>query len=336
MSVQTSVADNRVPAPGQQQAVIEAEFTEQIQRLIENIEKVVFGKHDVVKLCVAGLLARGHILIEDVPGIGKTTIAQGIARSMDCEFSRIQFTSDMLPSDILGVSVLAPKTNEFEFRPGPIFANVVLADEINRTPPKTQSALLEAMSEYQVSVDGHTHPLPLPFIVMATQNPIEYEGTYTLPESQLDRFMLRVEVGYPPAGDELKIMRRRDPAKALLDLQPVVTAAELLELQNRVGRVLVDDSVAEYILAIVEGTRNHPQVQLGASPRASLSYYEACQAWAMTEGRDYVTPGDVKKMAVSVLGHRVLVKSRGADLATAARERARVVIEIVGAIPLPV
>lgn len=306
-----------------------------IQRLIENIERVVFGKHDVVKLCITGLLARGHILIEDVPGIGKTTIAQAIARSMQCTFSRIQFTSDMLPSDILGVSVLDPRTNEFVFRKGPIFANVVLADEINRTPPKTQSALLEAMGEYQVSLDGKPYDLPLPFIVMATQNPVEYEGTYTLPESQLDRFMLRVTMGYPPSEDELRIMRRRDPRKELENLRPVLTGDELVALQDEVGQVRVDESVARYILDIIQGTREHEQVMLGASPRGSLTFYEACQARAVVEGRDFVTPGDVKTMAVPLLAHRILVKSRGADLAAAADERARVIMDVVRRTAVP-
>lgn len=307
-----------------------------ITRLVDNIEQVIFGKRDVVKMCVTGLLARGHILIEDIPGIGKTTLAQGLARSIACTFTRVQFTSDMLPSDIIGVSVLNPKTAEFEFRPGPIFANVVLADEINRTPPKTQSALLEAMSECRVSVDGVTRAVPQPFIVLATQNPIEYEGTYTLPESQLDRFMLRVEVGYPPAEDELHIMRRRDPVQALERLQPVLTAEEVIELQGKVGDVLVEDSVARYMLNIIHGTRRNDHIQLGASPRASLALFEACQAHALVEGRDFVTPGDVKHMAVPVLSHRLIVKSRGGDLVSAARERARVVVEVVNSVPIPV
>lgn len=314
---------------------MEEQFAAQVKRLIANIEQVVYGKHEVVKLCVTGLLARGHILIEDVPGIGKTTIAQSIARSIDCSFSRIQFTNDMLPSDILGVSILDPKTNNFTFREGPIFASVVLADEVNRTPPKTQSALLEAMSEYQVSIDGQPHPLPRPFMVLATQNPIEYEGTYILPESQLDRFLLRTEMGYPPAEDELRIMRRRDSLKAIHDLAPVLRAEELLRLQEQVGTVRVDDSVAQYMLAIVHGTRTHEQVALGASPRGSLAFYEACQAFALVEGRDFVTPGDVKRMAVPVLSHRVLIKSRGADLASGARERDRVVHEIVKSVKVP-
>ena len=309
---------------------------EKVQKLVDNIEQVIFGKREVVKLCVTGLLARGHILIEDIPGIGKTTLAQGLARSIHCTFNRIQFTSDMLPSDILGVSVLNLKTSEFEFRSGPIFANVVLADEINRTPPKTQSALLEAMSEFQVSVDGATRPVPRPFLVLATQNPIEYEGTYTLPESQLDRFMLRVEMGYPPAEDELHIMRRRDPHEALENLKPVLTAPEVRELQGCVGEVKVDESVARYMLAIIQGTRQSEHIQLGASPRASVALYEACQARALVEGRDYVTPGDVKVMSAPVLSHRLLVKSRGGDLVSAARERVRSVKEVVKNVPVPV
>ncbi len=308
----------------------------QIQKLLDNMEQVVYGKHEVVKMCVIGLLARGHILIEDVPGIGKTTIAQSIARSLDCTFNRVQFTSDMLPSDIIGVSMLDPKTNDFEFRKGPIFASIVLADEVNRTPPKTQSALLEAMSENQISIDGRTYPLPQPFMVLATQNPIVYEGTYVLPESQLDRFSLRVEMGYPPPADEIRIMRRRNPQKAIQDLDPVLTVAEILELQERVGEIIVDDSVAKYMLAIVQGTRTHELVQLGASPRGSLAFYEVCQARALVEGRDYVTPGDVKEMAVPVLSHRLLVKSRGADLSMAAQERARVIREILKRTEVPV
>ncbi len=309
---------------------------EKVRSLVDNIEKVIFGKREVVKLCVTGLLARGHILIEDIPGIGKTTLAQGLARSVHCTFNRIQFTSDMLPTDILGVSVLNLKTSDFEFRAGPIFANVVLADEINRTPPKTQSALLEAMSEFQVSVDGTTKPVPRPFLVLATQNPIEYEGTYMLPESQLDRFMLRVEVGYPPNEDELHIMRRRDPHAAIANLQPVLTAEEVRALQNCVGEVKVDESVARYMLAIVQGTRQNEHIQLGASPRASLSLYEACQARAIVEGRDFVTPGDVKMMAAAVLSHRLIVKSRGGDLVSAARERVRCVNEVLKKVPVPV
>ena len=312
------------------------QYAHQIDNLIANIERIIFGKHDVIQLCVAGLLARGHILIEDIPGIGKTTLAQGLARSIDCSFNRIQFTSDMLPADIIGVSILDSSTRKFEFREGPLFGNIVLADEVNRTPPKTQSALLEAMSEFHVSVDGKTRMLPTPFMVLATQNPIEYEGTYTLPEAQLDRFLLRVEIGYPPQQDELRIMRRHDPGKALADLEPVLSADEVVALQEACRQIRVDESVARYILGIVEGTRGHPEIRLGASPRGSMAYFETCQAWAMVHGRDYVTPGDVKLMAIPVLSHRVIIKSRGADLASAARDRSRIIAEIVEAVPVPV
>lgn len=317
-------------------SVMEAHVPEHIQRLVDNIGQVIFGKREAVKLCVAGLLARGHVLIEDIPGIGKTTLAQGLARSIDCTFSRIQFTSDMLPADILGVSILDPRSNEFEFRQGPIFSSVVLADEVNRTPPKTQSALLEAMSEYQVSVDGVTHRLPQPFIVLATQNPIEYEGTYILPESQLDRFMLRIEIGYPQDDDEIRIMRRRNPRRALEALQPVLTADEVLDLQDRVAYVTVEESVARYMLAITQATRQDEHIQLGSSPRASMELYEACQAWALVERRDYVTPDDVKYLAGPALSHRIIVKSHGSSPAVSARERTRAIHEIVKRIPIPV
>jgi MoxR-like ATPase len=309
--------------------------TRHIQALVDNVEKVILGKREVVELCVVGLLAKGHVLIEDIPGIGKTTLAQALARSIDCVFHRIQFTSDMLPSDIVGVSVLNPKTQEFEFRPGPIFAGIVLADEVNRTPPKTQSALLEAMSEFQVSVDGVTRPLPQPFMVLATQNPVEYEGTYTLPESQLDRFMLRVEIGYPGVGDELHIMRRRDPRGPLKDLQPVLSAPQVVALQNKVADVHVDDSVARYMLAIVQGTRSHDFIQLGASPRASYELFVACQAKALVAGRTFVTPDDVKEMAPAVLCHRIILRSRNGDPLSAAKARAETLREVIAKIPVP-
>ncbi|MFP4172905.1 MAG: AAA family ATPase [Candidatus Hydrogenedentota bacterium] len=310
--------------------------TDKVSRLVDNIEQVIFGKREAVKLCVVGLLARGHVLIEDIPGIGKTTLAQALARSIDCEFQRIQFTSDMLPTDILGVSVLSPRTNEFEFRPGPIFANVVLADEVNRTPPKTQSALLEAMSEAQISMDGITRALPAPFIVLATQNPHEYEGTYLLPESQLDRFMLRIEIGYPSGEDELHIMRRRDPWRALNALEPVLTGKEVEGLQDITANVQVEESVAQYILEVIQATRRHDRVQLGASPRSSVALYEGVQARALVEGRDYATPDDVKRMAVPVLSHRLLIKNRGGAPGAVAGERDDVVNDILAQTPVPV
>lgn len=312
------------------------ESLERIQRIIDNVEQVVFGKREVVKLCVVGLLARGHLLIEDVPGIGKTTLAQSLAKSVDCSFTRIQFTSDMLPSDVLGVSILNPKSNEFEYRRGPIFANVVLADEINRTPPKTQSALLEAMSEYTVSIDGITHALPNPFMVVATQNPIEYEGTYVLPESQMDRFLLRVDIGYPPEDDERRVMRRHDPLKAIAALKPAITTSELIALQEEAGGIAVEASVEQYMLDIVRSTREHDQVRLGASPRGTQALFEASQARAMIEGRDFVVPDDVKALAGPTLAHRLLVKSRGADLAAAGLERERVIRDIVNRTKVPV
>jgi MoxR-like ATPase len=315
---------------------MEQDTMEAVRRLVANIEKVIFGKREVVELCVVGLLSRGHVLIEDIPGIGKTTLAQALARSIDCSFSRIQFTSDMLPSDILGVSILDPKTNDFEFRPGPVFASVVLADEVNRTPPKSQSALLEAMSEYQVTVDGISHPLPEPFLVLATQNPIEYEGTYVLPESQLDRFTLRIEVGYPDDESEMRIMRRRDPRAALAELEPVLSASEVIALQAEAGKVIVDDSVAQYALDVVRGTRQDERVILGASPRASVALFEACQARALVKGRDYVSPDDVKQMAIPVLSHRILVRARGADPAAVARERVRAIYDNLKRVKVPV
>lgn len=315
---------------------LSAELGEKIERLRENIGRVILGKDEAIRLCVTGLLAQGHILIEDVPGMGKTTLAQALARSIDCDFSRIQFTSDMLPSDILGVSILDPKSREFEFRPGPIFSGVVLADEVNRTPPKTQSALLEAMSEFHISMDGVTYPLPEPFIVLATQNPIEYEGTYTLPESQLDRFMLRIEVGYPDRDSELLIMKRRDPLGTLDELKPVLSAQDVRELQEVAKDVAVEASVVDYMLDIVQATRTNEHIQLGVSPRGAQSLCHVCKARALVEGRDFVTPDDVKYMTVPSLSHRIIIKAHGGDLAAAARARAELVADVTRSIPIPV
>jgi MoxR-like ATPase len=279
-----------------------------IRRLEDNVSLALVGKPEVIRLAVIGLLARGHLLIEDVPGVGKTTLAAALARSIGGGFQRIQFTSDMLPSDILGVMVYQPDRGDFVFKPGPLFTNIVLADEINRTTPKTQSSLLEAMNEAQVSLDHSTHPLPRPFMVLATQNPLEYEGTHALPESQLDRFLLRVRVGYPGAVDEKAILRGGG-ATPPDSLTPVLSAAEVEELQAQVEKVRAEDSVLDYVMALVAATRESPQLRLGVSPRGSLALLRASRARALADGRDFLLPDDPKALAVSVLAHRVLVRA---------------------------
>jgi len=280
---------------------------EPIRRLEANVARALVGKPEVVRLAVVGLLARGHLLIEDVPGVGKTTLAAALARSIGAGFQRIQFTSDMLPSDVLGVSVYQPDRGEFTFKRGPLFTNIVLADEINRTTPKTQSSLLEAMNEAQVSLDHSTYPLPRPFMVLATQNPRDYEGTYPLPESQLDRFLLRIRIGYPEVPDEKLILRGgvEPPFEALT---PVLATGEILALQEEADRVRVDDAILDYVLALVAATRASPLLALGVSPRGSLALVRAARAHALCDGRDYVIPDDVKSLAVPALAHRVLLK----------------------------
>ena len=281
---------------------------ERIDRLQANIEQVLFGKPEPIRLAIVALLARGHLLIEDIPGVGKTTLAQALARSLGGSFQRIQFTSDLLPSDILGVSIYDSRQGEFEFKRGPLFANIILADEINRTTPKTQSSLLEAMNDFQVSVDHHTYPLPQPFMVMATQNPLEYHGTHPLPESQMDRFLLRLRLGYPNREEEKRILRAPAAAATLERLQPVLSREELLGLQETVEQVRVEESLADYLMAIVEATRQCEGLALGVSPRGALALYRAAQALALIEGRDYCIPDDVKRLALPILAHRVLVK----------------------------
>jgi MoxR-like ATPase len=279
-----------------------------IDRLEANICQAVYGKEDVVRLCLVSLLAGEHVLLEDVPGVGKTLMAKALARSVAGSFSRIQFTPDLLPSDIVGSSVFQANTGEFVFHPGPIFANIVLADEINRTPPRTQSALLEAMSDRQVSTDGHTHSLPAPFLVVATQNPFEFEGTYPLPESQLDRFLIRISMGYPSRDEERRILvshRQFDPVE---QLQPSVSPEDVLQVQSAVRAVTVDESIHDYLLDIVEATRQSDELHVGVSTRGALSLYRACQGLAMIEGREYVVPDDVKYLAVPVLSHRLITK----------------------------
>jgi MoxR-like ATPase len=281
--------------------------TRTLRALVASVERVLVGKRSEIELCVIGLAAQGHLLIEDVPGVGKTMLAKSLARSTGCSFKRLQFTPDLLPSDVTGVSIFNQRTGEFEFRPGPIVAQVVLADEINRATPKTQSALLEAMEEHQISVDGVTRRLPTPFIVLATQNPIEYEGTFPLPEAQLDRFLLRIHLGYPSAANEVEVLQQQVLRHPLEDLAPVVQARDLEQLQRAVRQVRVQPLVQRYIVDISRQTRNHPDVYLGASPRGSLGLMRSSQARALLQGRDYVTPDDVKALASAVLAHRLIM-----------------------------
>jgi MoxR-like ATPase len=278
-------------------------------RVLDNVERVIVGKHQEVRLALVALLCRGHVLIEDVPGTGKTVLAKSIARSLGCSFRRIQFTPDLLPSDVTGLSIFNQKTQEFEFRPGPIMSQVVLADEINRATPKTQSALLECMDERQATIDGVTHQMPDPFLVIATQNPIEYEGTFALPEAQLDRFMLRLRLGYPDLTDEIRVLDDQKVTHPLEGLEEVITGDELRSLQGAVREIYVDPAVSSYIVRLVAATRAHPDVYLGASPRGSIALYRASQALAGLLGREYVIPDDVKALAEPALAHRVIIKT---------------------------
>jgi MoxR-like ATPase len=283
---------------------------EPAERVVANVERVIIGKHVEVRMALVALLCEGHILIEDVPGVGKTMLAKAVSKSIGCSFRRIQFTPDLLPSDVTGLSIFNQKTQEFEFRPGPIMAQVVLADEINRATPKTQSALLECMEERQATIDGVTYPMPTPFLVIATQNPIEYEGTFALPEAQLDRFMLRLRMGYPKAVEEIVILDEQKRLHPIDDLRQVLDLEELRQMQSAIKEIYVDQSVADYIVRLVTATREHPDVYLGASPRGSINLYRSSQALAALEGRDYVIPDDVKQLAVAVLAHRLIVKSQ--------------------------
>ncbi len=308
------------------------EVTDATDKVMRNVERVIIGKHDAVRLTLIAVLCRGHVLIEDVPGVGKTVLAKAIARSIGCTFKRIQFTPDLLPTDVTGVSVYSPRSEQFEFRPGPIVSQFVLADEINRATPKTQSALLEAMEENQITVDGVTYPLPDPFIVLATQNPIEYEGTFPLPEAQLDRFMLNISMGYPSPADEVLILDRQQRTHPIDSLDQVLSDSDLRLLQRQVREVQVHPEIRNYIVQLVSGTRQHQSIYLGASPRGSLALFHAAQAYAMLRGNDFVGADDVKALIKPTLSHRLIV-------APAARVRgvtpAAVLDEVIGLVPAP-
>jgi MoxR-like ATPase len=308
---------------------------EQVERLQRAVETVIKGKPEAIRLAIVTLIAGGHLLVEDVPGVGKTTLAHALARALDCNFQRIQFTSDLLPSDVIGLSVYNQHSGIFEWKPGPVFANVVLADEINRTTPKTQSALLEAMAERHVTVEGLTHDLPAPFIVLATQNPIEHHGTYPLPESQLDRFMLRLRIGYPAPADEQMILRDREFADPLDELEPVMTAREVVELQQTVASVAVDDALVQYLMRIVAATRNSEMLDLGVSPRGTLALFRAAQALALGEDRTYCIPDDIKRLVVPVFAHRIVVSSRFSSSLRRSEEAEAVLNEILKTVSVP-
>jgi MoxR-like ATPase len=306
-----------------------------ITELQRSIARVVKGKEEAIQMALMTLLARGHLLVEDVPGVGKTTLAHAIARSFHCTFQRIQFTSDMLPSDVIGVSVYNPVAQEFEFKPGPIFANIIVADEINRTTPKTQSALLEAMNEAQITVDNRTHPLPKPFLVLATQNPIEHHGTYPLPESQLDRFLMRIRMGYPARSSEKEIIRNNAGTGGAEQVPAVMDSADVIAMQETVSQVKVDESLLDYALDIIERTRQTEQLSLGVSPRGAVMLHRAAQARAFLEGRDYCLPDDFKRLIVPVFAHRVVVSSRYVSTQKKSEQAEAILREIVDSTRVP-
>ena len=310
-----------------------SEVQQLANKVIDNVERVIVGKRDEVNLAVIALLCKGHVLIEDVPGVGKTMLAKAISRSIGCSFKRIQFTPDLLPSDVTGISVFNQQTREFEFRPGPIMAQIVLTDEINRATPKTQSALLESMEEHQVTVDGVTYPTPDPFLVLATQNPIEYEGTFPLPEAQLDRFLLRISLGYPKAAQEIAVLDAQQKSHPIDALAQVINVDELLSAQKAIREVYLDAQIKEYIVNVVTATRKHPDIYLGASPRGSIALYRTSQARAAIIGRDYVIPDDIKALGIATLAHRMII-SPAARLKNVVSSQ--VVQEIVDTVQFPV
>src|SRR5271170_203564 len=310
--------------------------TTRAAQLESALRQIIRGKDEVIRLTLVAIMARGHLLIEGVPGVGKTTLAQALARALDCSFQRVQFTSDMLPSDVLGISIYSALEQQFEFKRGPVFTNVLLADEINRTTPKTQSALLEAMSEGQVTVDAHSYELPQPFLVIATQKPVEHHGTYPLPESQLDRFLMRVRMGYPDAAAEREILRSEAGAAHLQDLHPVLSGADVLEMQEAVKLVRVDESLVTYALEIVRQTRESEYLSLGVSPRGAQALYRAAQAMAFLDGRSFCTPGDFKPLAVPVFAHRVVVNGQYASTMKKSEQADQVLREIVENVAVPV
>lgn len=301
-----------------------------IERLKSNLGKVIRGKEEIINLSITALLSNGHLLIEDVPGVGKTTLAHALARSINCSFQRIQFTSDLLPSDVIGVTVYNQSSNSFEFRAGPIFANIILADEINRATPKTQSALLEAMNDRQVSVDKATYPLPRPFMLLATQNPLEYSGTFMLPESQLDRFTMCLKIGYPDSAHEKEIIQFGDTSKMIGDLAPVLTTEDIESMQALSGKVRVDEDLVTYIISIAKGTREHKDIRLGVSPRATMALYRAAQAFALLNGREFCIPDDMKSLAVPVFAHRIIAVENNAE-----DSRKGLIEEIVETVTVP-
>lgn len=334
ISMRDWIAENAKAAA--EPSVVRFDAAAKIAELQTAVEKVIRGKSETVKLALVTLLAKGHLLIEDVPGIGKTTLSNALARALDLTIQRIQFTSDLLPSDVLGLSIFNQRNGDFEWKPGPIFSNIVVADEINRATPKTQSALLEAMAEEQVTVEGISRRLPQPFMVIATQNPAEHHGTYPLPESQLDRFMLRLHMGYPSIDDERAILRDREKLNPLETVEPVLTQSDVMSLQETVTRVRFDDALVDYLLAIVDGTRRSDALELGISPRGSLMLFRSAQALALVEGRDYCIADDIKRLVLPAFAHRVIVNIRGSGLKNRTREAEQALLDVLKNVSVPI